>query len=143
MLYIKFLSFLNPSGCFPCRKWNKAKSVKQEDQIFDHHWNAHSVKDICMIKWLKLQDTIAKEVFWTINTSLETSWGKRCSFSITLYISSWTNFFSNCPNTQKCVLMWMSSPYNTEYWKTMVCKKMIKYDSQHLFLETQFKRNKF
>lgn len=37
----------------------------------------------------------------------------------------------------------MSSPYNTEYWKTMVCKKMIKYDSQHLFLETQFKMNKF
>lgn len=93
MHYIKLLSFLNPSGCSPCRKWNNAKSVKQKDQIFNHHQNARSINDICMIKRLKIQATIDKEVFQTIITSLGTSCGKGCRFTIILYTSSWTDFF--------------------------------------------------
>lgn len=37
----------------------------------------------------------------------------------------------------------MSSLHNTEYWRTTVFKKMIKYDLKHLFLDTQFKKDGF
>lgn len=94
---------------YVCREWNIAKSVKQECQIFDSHQNACSIKDVCMIRWLKTKATTGTEVFWTIIICLGTSCGIGCCFDhheLCKYLG-W--FFGNCHNVQKIVLKWMIS----------------------------------